>query len=87
MSRIVAVRSPLDVEPFSLPPGGGGETAGAALLGGPRHVRGAEASGYGGPTRCGGQYVRNTGPISSLRATVPQSRESHELRRLSPIMK
>src|SRR5690348_6450358 len=37
--------------------------------------------------RVGGQYVANTGPIRFLRGTDPQTRESHDSRRLSPIMK
>src|SRR5205823_5290656 len=37
--------------------------------------------------RLGGQYVKNTSPIRSLRGTVPQTRESHDAARLSPIMK
>jgi len=41
-------------------------------------------SGYGRPTRFGGQYVAATGPIRSPRATAPQARESHEWVRLSP---
>ena len=34
--------------------------------------------------RVGGQYLARTGPISELRGTVPQTRESHEPVRLSP---
>ena len=35
----------------------------------------------------GGQYVKKTSPISSFLGTVPQTRESHDAARLSPIMK
>ena len=37
--------------------------------------------------RLGGQYVKKTSPIRSFRGTVPQTRESHDDWRLSPIMK
>ena len=37
--------------------------------------------------RFGGQYVAKTFPIRFPRGTEPQSRESHDEERLSPIMK
>ena len=39
---------------------------------------------YRKDTRVGGQYVSVTGPIRSLRGTVPHVRESQERMRLSP---
>src|SRR5262245_66032693 len=37
--------------------------------------------------RFGGQYVANTLPMMFFRGTEPQTRESHDCERLSPIMK
>jgi hypothetical protein len=62
---------------------------------GARSPNGWDAPTLGGPgpgqssseIRFGGQYVRITGPTSAERGTDPQTRESHEPPRLSPIMK
>ena len=58
-------------------------------------VRSGQISGLGavGETELGffvratGQYVATTGPIRLRRGTVPQSRESQEATRLSPMTK
>src|SRR4249920_1829323 len=42
---------------------------------------------YGEPTRESGQYLKTTGPIMLVRGTAPQTRESHDSERLSPITK
>jgi hypothetical protein len=37
--------------------------------------------------RDSGQYLKTTGPIMLVRGTAPQTRESHDWERLSPIVK